>query len=103
MSELDARGRALRVDEIDDRGQGVTLGVVPQAKILRRDPALRGDAGSFDDDRARPAAGQTPVVHVVPGRGDAIVSLDGILAHGRHPDAVAHGETAQSDRFEQQM
>ena len=103
VGELDAGGSALRVEEVDDRDERVALLVVPQSQVLGRDPCLRGDSGGFDDDGARSPAGHRTVVDGVPRCGNSVEGFDGVLAHGRNPDAVAERESPQGERFEQQM
>ncbi len=69
------------------RSEAENVLVFPDAKIVRRDAALRGDGRGFKHDQARAALRPAAQVDEVPVVGEAIVA--GVLAHGRNADAIA--------------
>ncbi len=101
VRELDHRRRPMLGHERNDRPQRHRLLCIPQPKIARADPSARLDRGRLDDDEARPAHRPTAQVRQVPVRRHTVLLKDGVLAHGRNPDAVARGHAAQGDRREQ--
>ena len=87
---------ALRAQECGDGRPGVTLRVVPQPGVVRRNPALRRHRGRLGHHQACAAHGATAQMHQMPGSGHPV---DGaVLAHRRHRDAVAQLETALLER-----
>ena len=101
VAELDSHRRALGVGEVHDRRPRGRLLVVPQAGVERGDAALRGDPGRLRDDEPEAADGEAAIVHRVPRARDAVLGVHRVLAHGRHPGAVAHGQVAQGEGLEE--
>ncbi len=88
VGKLDANGRPLGLHQARHAGQGLDLGIIPQAQVVLADPPARLDGGRLDDQQAWPAGGPGGVVSQVPVGHQAVVS-GGIHAHGREHYAVA--------------
>ena len=104
VCELDSRHRALRDEEARDAAEGLDLGVVPDAEVVRRDTALGRDAGGLDDDQPGAAGRAGRVVREVPVvRCAGLRAFRGgrVLAHRGHPDPVRDGHIAQGDGLEE--
>ena len=99
VGELDPDRGALAVHELDDPAPRLGLLVVPDPRVLRRDPALRHDGGGLGQHQPEPAGRPRAEVHQVPVVGHAVGR--GVLAHRRQPDAVAQRQPTQRDRLEQ--
>src|SRR5690606_18847872 len=82
VGELDARRRALPVDEVDDAAPGLRLFLVVDAGVLGRDAALGADPRRLRHDEACAAPGEGAQVHEVPVRGHAVLGIDRVLAEG---------------------
>ncbi len=87
VGELEPRHRALRLHEGGDPRQRLGVGVAPEAEVGGRDPPLGEDRGRLGDDQPGAAHRAAPEVHEVPVRRHSVDA--GVLAHGRHADAVA--------------
>ena len=59
-----------------------------------RDATVALDGDRFNEDQARPAAGELAQMHQMPVVGEPFVRR--ILAHGGDDDAIAEFETAQA-------
>ncbi|GGM16497.1 hypothetical protein GCM10011594_40770 [Nakamurella endophytica] len=101
VRELDTDGGTLAVDEVDDARPRRRLLLVPQAGVLRADPALRGHRSGFGEDEPEAALRAGSQVHQVPVGRHAVLLGDRVLAHRRQPDPVGHAEVAQGDGGEE--
>ena len=95
MGELDARGGAFGVEEIDDAGERRDLGIIPEAEVAVGNAGFGQDAGGFEDDEAEAAQGEAAEVDEVPVVGEAV--LRRILAHRRDDRAVAKRQPAEGE------
>ncbi len=94
VGKLDANGRPLGLHQARHAGQGLDLGIIPQAQVVLADPPSRLDGGGLDDQQACSPGGPGGVVSQVPVGHQAIVS-GSVHAHGREHNAVAQGQPAQ--------
>ncbi len=94
MGELDARERALRVDEARDPLERLEMLLAPDAEILRRNPPLGRDRRRFGEDDRRAADRARREMREMPVVGVAVDA--GILAHRRDADAVGEFGVAQA-------
>ena len=94
MGELDAQLGALGVHQLDDGRERIALVIIPQAQVLRADPAFRHHAGGLHDHPTCTSARERTVVHQVPGDRDPILLVNNVLAHRGYPDAVADLQSA---------
>ncbi len=104
MTELDRGHRAELLDQGGDPGQALLLALVPQAEVVRGDPALGADGRRLDDhhsDAAGGPGGEVGEVEVGGHTGLGAVRLRRVGAHRGHPDPVGHGQRAKGDRLEQ--
>ena len=99
MGDLDAGHGALALDEAGDAGEGLDMRIAPDSHVAGRDAAIAGDGGRLDHDETRAARCAAAEMHEMPVIGEAF--LRGILAHGRHGDAIAQRHFAQSERAEE--
>ena len=90
---------ALLVDEVDAAGERLDVGVLPDAQILRADPALGRDGGRLGEDHRGAADGARAQVDEVPVVGEAIDA--GVLAHRRDENAIGERDPAQCEGVEQ--
>ncbi len=101
MSQLNARGGAFGMEEIDDAGERRDLLVVPQAEVAVGDAAFGRHARGLEDDEAEAADARSgPDARSAShwrGRADG-----GILAHRGDDGAVAERQVAQGERREKQ-
>ena len=72
--------------------------VIPDAQVVRADPAIGGHSRCFCQNCSGMTNGAAPKVYKVPLSGKAI--LRRVLAHGRNKNAVLQLEFAQAKRFE---
>lgn len=83
--------------ELDRLSQWLNLAILPQPRVLRRDPPLRRHSRSLDDGQTRAALDDAPEMRLVP---HGMVSIFGrILAHGGHYDAVLESKPPQLERL----
>jgi hypothetical protein len=99
VRELRRHRATLFLRETDDAQERFDLPIVPQAEVGGADASLRNDGGRFDDDQRGAADGARAVMHEMPVAGQAVGGR--ILAHGGNGDAIAQGEAAQGEGFEQ--
>src|SRR5690625_6335511 len=81
MCQLNSCDCALGVHEFNNGRQRITLGVVPQAEILGRNPSLGCNGGGFDNDPARSPAGQTAQIQLVPIGGNTVIDFIAVMTH----------------------
>src|SRR5688572_29526797 len=99
VRKLNACDCALAVEEVRDPRERLNVLVSPDAQIAWRDSAFRGDRGRLDKDEGCAADGATAEMDEVPVVRKSVTS--GILAHGRHHDAIAESDTADRQRAEE--
>ncbi len=92
VGELDAGHGALLADEAGDPGDGLDLGVAPEAQVAVGPPTPGLDGGGLREDQSGAPQRKTPEVDQVPVVRDA-VGRD-VLAHGRDDDAVRGRDAA---------
>ena len=98
MTQLDRRHRTLGRNEPGDPGERIALRVIPQTKIMGRDPRARRHMHGFGaDDPCTPRCPGTKMREMPVIRHPI---LRGILAHGRQHDPVAGRDRAEADRTE---
>jgi hypothetical protein len=96
VRNLNARHGALAFDEARDAGERLDMGIAPDAHIAGRDAAIARDGGGLHHDEAHAARRAAAEMHEVPVIGEAF--MRGILAHGRHDDAVLERHLAERER-----
>ena len=99
MGQLDADGRTVLVNEVDDRLQGLDLAVLPQAEIGGADAPARVDRRALGEDQAGAAQRELSEVNEMPGRG--VTGVGGMLAHRRDHDAVLQLQVPKLERLEE--
>ena len=99
VCQLDPRHGAVRGYKARDPRQHLDVAVVPDAEIMRADPAAGLDRGGFRIHERRTADRPGPEVHEVPVGGEAVYAA--VLAHRRDADAVAQRRAPERDRVEQ--
>ena len=95
MCQLNAGHRAVVVNEIGDAAQCRHLLVAPDTKASWRDAPLGHHTGGFGEHQCCATGGEPAQMHEVPVVGHSV--LGGVLAHGRHANAVAQRELAQGE------
>ena len=83
------------MDEVDDAGPGVTLGLAPQAGAAGGDAGIGAGAGHLGHHQRRPAQGTRAQVDQVEVAGHPVNA--GILGHRRDHDAVFEGQATQCE------
>jgi hypothetical protein len=96
MCQLNARHGALLFDEMKDARQHLDVRVLVDAKVLRADAAFGDYGAGLRNHQARAAYGSAAQMNKMPVVGEAIFGA--VLAHGRNPNAVAKGNTAELER-----
>src|SRR5690625_3035283 len=91
MCQLNSCACALGVHEFDNGRQRITLGVVPQAEILGRNPSLGCNGGGFDNGPGHSPAGQTAQMRHVPIGGNTVIVVSAVLTHGWNQEPVPGG------------
>ena len=98
MSQLNADGATIGMDEINHLLQRLDLAVLPEAQICRADAASRIDGRAFGQDQTSAAEGELPKVDHVPRR--RAPGFGRMLAHGRDDDPIVQNQLAKLDRLE---
>jgi len=98
VRQLDGNLGTGGMDSLDDRPEGLGLGVVPKSQIGGADPASGLNGGGFDDDQADSSYGSFGVVAEVPGLDQAVNCRGSIVillqpAGRRHDRALAEPRT----------
>jgi hypothetical protein len=96
VGQLNTRYRALLSQEGGDAGQKFDMFVLPDAVVLGGNAAASFHGGSFHDHQPGATGRAASQVDQMPVVGKTI--LTGVLAHGRHRDAVAEGHFANGKR-----
>ena len=99
VRELDPGNGATRIDEPRDPRPRFRLGVVPDARVPGRDPAVAHDRGRLGEDECRAADRAAPEVDEVPVVRHPL--LGGVLAHRRDHDPVPQRHGALRERREE--
>ena len=86
MPELNTCRGALGMDERNDLGEPIDVGIIPEAEVARRDSALWKNGGCLSKYESRTADGASREMDEVPIVHEAV--LCGVLAHRRYRDAV---------------
>jgi hypothetical protein len=90
VGELHARHGPVGADARGDGRERLRLRVVPEAEVVGRDAADRLDRRRLGHHEAGAAARERRQVLTVPVARHAVALLARVLAHRRHPRAVAH-------------
>ena len=99
MGDLDAGNGPAARDDLGEAGKECLMLIVPQAEAMRGDAAGGGDMGRLGEDDARTAGGAGAEMLDVPIAAEPIFGA--VLAHRRDDDAVARGDRAEGDGFEE--
>ena len=99
MGKLNARNRALSLDESRYSRKRLDMLIGPEPHILRRDAPLGHNRRRLHDDKPRAPRRPAAEMHKMPVVGEAV--LGRILAHGRDGDAIAESHAPQFQRSQE--
>ena len=102
VAQLDSNRAAKLVDSVSDGAPRCHLGVIPQPGVTRADAAFRADRSGLCDDEAEASHSERSIVDEVPGAGNSVLRIHGILAHRRQPGAVANRQSTKGEGLEQE-
>jgi hypothetical protein len=88
----DSGDAALRMNEFRNARERLDVGFAPKSQILRADPSLRQNSGSFGHNQRGSADCAASEMNEMPIRGQAVFA--GVLAHGRDGDAIRKTDIA---------
>ena len=90
MAQLDSNRAAKLVDSVSDCAPSRHLIIIPQPCVTRADATFGAYCGGLCDDEAEATDSEGPVVDNVPGTGNPVLRVHGVLAHRRQPGAVTN-------------
>ena len=64
--------------------------------------SFRADRSGLCDDEAEASHSERSIVDEVPGAGNSVLRIHGILAHRRQPGAVANRQSTKGEGLEQE-